>query len=1055
MGSEISRFLLHLHHAPEEPVALWVQQVDAEGRTTPLTDFHDLFAADPDLFAPIHTWIRSPLRHLVRREQGTVRSHAIRGAQVATLADAFRNRIRDLGKRSHTREIHSEENLDAMLDELAATGTRLALAPRIFASPSLLTFLHLDALARRIVSTRRVVPTLTSTQFGALAIWRPAPGTIAADGIRIPTAHQPRALCLTLIDAHARREFGRARHRRAHEGALVRAEELEALDPRGAQLLDALGPEDAGLTLSPHEQRRLAATLTRYVDSGLTGALLKDREPHLVVRVREGGLMPDGSDWMIEVCLRESGGAVHPLDDLVAVGDLAPSAALSHMVRVRTHAPTLSSLEPSGQAWRVSTGQASAFLGADAFELEQAGIAVLMPREWAKKPVSLRAQVRVEEEPHAPGEGERASGSGVGRAIGSFEFRLAIGEVELSEEEAQKLIEEQSELVKLRGQWVRVDASTLRAAENFLAAFAKAERASTDPASRALIQKRLLTGRRASAEEFRSLLREAHSAMGVVEITASGDGAGAGSGREFLFGAHTPLPRLPHPQTLKAHLRPYQQRGLDWLTFLDTHALGGILADDMGLGKTMQVLALLLREREDPQGLGWGQGFGGPTLLVCPMSVLGSWQREAAKFAPGLRVYVHHGPDRAHFAHLKDAVGSADLVITTYALVVRDHEELCEIPFHRVIFDEAQHVKNADTHVSQAARTLAPGRRLALTGTPVENDLTDLHSIMQVTNPGLLPRSEKEFREKFATPIADGDEHTAAQLSALIRPYVLRRVKTDRSIITDLPDKREERTFVNITPEQAALYQALVEQMNEELANEGEKSGTAAQPGTAAPPGFKKRAIIAATLMRMKQVLGHPAHYLADGSGILDDNGEHRSGKLERVDDLLSAIITSGEKALIFTQFTNFAPTMIAHWEQQFGITVPFLHGGIHKAHRDAMVHEFQHSPHSPGAMLLSLRAGGTGITLTAANHVIHLDRWWNPAVENQATDRAFRIGQKRNVQVHKLISIGTIEEQIDRVLTDKDMVARTTIRQGEAWLAELSPEQLRDMFTLRTGETE
>lgn len=383
----------------------------------------------------------------------------------------------------------------------------------------------------------------------------------------------------------------------------------------------------------------------------------------------------------------------------------------------------------------------------------------------------------------------------------------------------------------------------------------------------------------------------------------------------------------------------------------------------------------------------------------------------------------------------------SDVVLTTYALVSRDLKLLGSVPWHRVILDEAQHVKNAETAVARAVRALPEGRRLALTGTPVENDLSDLHSIMRITNPGVLPDSEAEFTRQFATPISEGDEAAHALLMHLTRPFILRRVKTDTSIISDLPTKREERTFVTITPEQAGLYQGLVEDMQEQLA---------ATDGS----DLMRRAIVSGTLMKMKQVLGHPAHFLQDGSSLLTEDGEHRSGKLERVDDLLGDIVARGEKALIFTQFTSFAPQLIEHWERTFSISVPFLHGGITKAERDAMVHDFQNSPTTPGAMLLSLRAGGTGITLTAANHVIHLDRWWNPAVENQATDRAFRIGQRRNVEVHKLIALGTIDEAIDATLQSKRDLADLTVTSGEQWLASLNDDALLDAFTLRPGAT-
>lgn len=1082
------RFILHLHHRDGEAVALWGQKVDDAGRARSVESFVECLEGDPDLFSPAPVWMARPMRHRARLSDGrSPRAFELTGVRLASVVAALRQRIEELGQRSASRPTDSEADLDALIVSLAEQGQRLALSSTVIADPSVLRVLRVDIAARGLVAQRQVVPTFAPAQFGATAMWSLAPG---ADGPGPGTlSRSDRAMCTVLVDARARVEFGRAREERERAGALVASESLEALDQVGAALVEALGPENAGIALEPHVRRRLTALVERYVNSGLTGVLLKDREPRLAVRVREPvasteaqsgeGEAAARATWLVEVCLKEASGTVHPLADLVRATDVSVADALQSTVRVRTHAATLSSVPPSasGYAWELSTREVSAFLSADALALEGAGIDVLMPREWAKKSVQVRAQVEAETEAGAATE---KRGTGMSQAIGNFRFRVAIGDVELTEEEAEALLEEQAELVKLRGEWVRVDSATLKAAETFLTAFAQAESITGDPNLRRAItasrmqrgswgstargadggekhtdsEPDLLSSRRVGANEFQELLRTPGLGPLDVDISAASPETPTeeSTGLEALFGAKVDLPKLPPPSGLRATLRPYQQRGLDWLTFLDAHGRGGILADDMGLGKTMQVLALLVREREDPRGLGWGTRVGGPTLLVCPMSVLGSWQREAATFAPNLTVHVHHGGERLRGERLRRVVSGSDLIITTYALVVRDAEALGSIDFHRVILDEAQHVKNADTLVSQAVRALPQGRRLALTGTPVENDLTDLHSIMQVTNPGLLPESEREFKERFATPIGEGDEEAQAALTRLIEPYVLRRVKTDRAIITDLPEKREERAFVNITPEQAALYQALVDDMQEQLAASPTtpKSGGSEQAGGQA--GFKKRSIVASTLMKMKQVLGHPAHFLADGSPILD-GGEHRSGKMERIDDLLSAIVANNEKALIFTQFTNFAPAMLAHWERTFGIDLPFLHGGVSKPERDAMVRDFQNSPGRPGAMLLSLRAGGTGITLTAANHVIHLDRWWNPAVENQATDRAFRIGQKRSVEVHKLVSIGTIEEAIDSVLTEKNELAQATIRSGESWLAELDDDALASMFALRGQE--
>lgn len=463
---------------------------------------------------------------------------------------------------------------------------------------------------------------------------------------------------------------------------------------------------------------------------------------------------------------------------------------------------------------------------------------------------------------------------------------------------------------------------------------------------------------------------------------------------------------------------------------LDQLGLGGILADDMGLGKTMQVLALLCREREEARVSG---ARIGPTLLVCPMSVVGSWQREAATFAPHLAVHVHHGGDRIRDHSFLEGVADTDLVLTTYALMARDLPILQQVDWHRVVLDEAQHIKNPQTAVARAARALPDGRRLLLTGTPVENRLADLHSLMAVANPGILGNAA-QFQERIADPIEkDGDEAAASRLAQLTSPFLLRRVKTDRSIIADLPEKTEIAQRVNLTPEQAGLYEALVAEMLAQL--------------DGATPN-QRRGVVVSTLTKLKQVSNHPAHYLQDGSGILR-HGAHRSGKLERVDDILASAFERGEKVLLFTQFTSFARMLLPYWEEKFSMVFPFLHGGVPKPERDAMVAEFQATPDRPGAMILSLRAGGTGLTLTAANHVIHLDRWWNPAVENQATDRAFRIGQRKDVLVSKMVSAGTIEERIDAVLAEKKELADLAVGSGEGWIASLGDDQLAELLTL------
>ena len=482
------------------------------------------------------------------------------------------------------------------------------------------------------------------------------------------------------------------------------------------------------------------------------------------------------------------------------------------------------------------------------------------------------------------------------------------------------------------------------------------------------------------------------------------------------------------PVGFAGELRPYQLRGVAWMALLERTGLGACLADDMGLGKTAMVLALVLDEMKSG-GRGTSAGPApGPTLVVCPTSVVGNWEREAEKFVPELKVAVHHGVRRAREGGFSKKVAGADLVITSYSLLDRDRPVLESMQWSRLVLDEAQNIKNPEAKQTRAVRSLKAPRRLALTGTPVENHLGELWSIMEVLNPGLLG-SASAFREHFALPIERYHEEDAAErLRALTRPFVLRRLKTDRSVITDLPEKLEMKVLCNLTREQATLYRAVVDEMLRRI-DEAE--------------GMERRGLVLSTMLRLKQVCNHPAHYLGDGSTLTG-----RSGKLERTVAILEEVVEVDERALVFTQFAEMGSMLRSHLQQRLGCQTGFLHGGVPRRQRDAMVERFQ-SGEGVQVMVLSLKAGGTGLNLTAANHVVHFDRWWNPAVENQATDRAFRIGQHRNVQVRTLICAGTLEDRIDQMIEAKRELAERIVGSGEAWLTELSTAELSEVFRL------
>ncbi|MEX1163935.1 MAG: DEAD/DEAH box helicase [Nitriliruptor sp.] len=483
---------------------------------------------------------------------------------------------------------------------------------------------------------------------------------------------------------------------------------------------------------------------------------------------------------------------------------------------------------------------------------------------------------------------------------------------------------------------------------------------------------------------------------------------------------------LTTPAGLDGQLRPYQERGLAWLAFLDAVGLGGCLADDMGLGKSVQLLALLVHERTAITRR--SKRWPAPTLLVCPMSIVGNWEREAARFAPSLRVLVHHGTDRVKGEEFAEQARRADLVLTTYALAARDHEDLAATGWRRIVLDEAQNIKNPAARQTRAIRALDAPSRLALTGTPVENRLSGLWSIMDFCNPGLLG-SQKAFRERFAVPIEKlHDDEAAARLRRITQPFVLRRKKSDTSIITDLPDKLEFDESCRLTREQGSLYAGVVEDMLQRIEE---------------TDGIERRGLVLQTMLRLKQVCNHPAHLLGDGSRL-----PGRSGKLDRLDEVVDEVLASGEKVLVFTQFARWGSRLQAHLRERLGRDVLYLHGGVSKLERDRMVATFQ-ADGGPQVFILSLKAGGVGLNLTAANHVVHYDRWWNPAVEDQATDRAFRIGQQRDVVVRKLVCAGTLEERIATLIERKKDLAERVVGTGEGWLTELSTDELRQVIAL------
>jgi SNF2 family DNA or RNA helicase len=410
------------------------------------------------------------------------------------------------------------------------------------------------------------------------------------------------------------------------------------------------------------------------------------------------------------------------------------------------------------------------------------------------------------------------------------------------------------------------------------------------------------------------------------------------------------------------------------------------------------------------------------------MSVVGNWQREIERFAPSLHTMVHHGLHRRRDHTFAEEAADNDTVVTTYALAHRDRAQLRTVAWERIVLDEAQNLKNPVTLQARAVRSLRANTRVALTGTPLENRLSELWSILDTLNPGYLG-TRAEFRRRYSIPIErNRDPNRREGLRRLVQPFLLRRLKTDPDVIRDLPEKLEMVVYCNLTREQAALYQAVLDEMLGAV----ERSS-----------GIARRGLILAVLTRLKQVCNHPSHYLRDGGPI-----EGRSGKTARLAEMMEEVLAVGERALIFTQFTEMGHILRAFLAERLRTEVMFLHGGTPKMERDRMVERFS-APDGPRVFLLSLRAGGTGLNLTPATHVFHFDRWWNPAVEDQATDRAFRIGQTRRVQVHKYVCVGTLEERIDKMIRDKRELANLVVGAGEDWLTELDTGQLRDVLRL------
>ncbi len=662
----------------------------------------------------------------------------------------------------------------------------------------------------------------------------------------------------------------------------------------------------------------------------------------------------------------------------------------------------------------LSTNQAYEFLREIRPVLVEQGFGVEAPGWWESPVGRLGARLRIEsgaQEPEAGAGGAAGSSVGLTTLVG-YHWEIAIGETTLTLHEFERFASRSSPLVRVGGQWVEIRPEDVQSAIRFIRENPGGEMALSDAMRMAYATDQAQTG------------------VPVVGMEASGWVARLLGGSDT---ARVELPVLTTPVGFHGTLRPYQERGFSWLWFLQRFGLGACLADDMGLGKTIQLLALLLFEREEGERTGEAVD---PTLLVVPMSVVGNWMHESKRFAPSLKVLVHHGVERLTGDALVDEAEASDVIVTTYALAHRDRETLGRIRWGRVVLDEAQFIKNPAAKQAQAVRAIEAPRRVALTGTPVENRLSELWSIMDFLNPGFLG-TIGSFRKKFAAPIERyHDQAKSDRLKSLVQPFILRRVKTDPNVAADLPEKLESKEYCHLTSEQAQLYESCVKRMLSDI-DQSE--------------GIQRRGVVLAALIRLKQICNHPSQMLKDHEPTSRRPADpRRSGKCIRLLEQLDEALSEGDRALVFTQFRQMGHLLASILRHELGREILFLHGGTPQGARQSMVEKFQSGESDAPVLILSLKAGGVGLNLTAATHVFHYDRWWNPAVENQATDRAYRIGQTRTVQVHKYVVRGTLEERIDEMIESKMELAENIIGSGERWLTELDSDQLKDILTLR-----
>ncbi len=793
----------------------------------------------------------------------------------------------------------------------------------------------------------------------------------------------------------------------------------EGLDPLLEAWQEGLSSHDGKLQLDEEDQERLAIASHHWRET-VAGKVAPARACLELFTPPEGEELWElrfGLQAEADPSLRVPAGIVWGAGDgNLALGEIQleqPGALLLEGL-----GRALLAFEPIERGLDAATPEAMQLTPAEAFvlvrtaasRLRDVGVGVVLPPSLSGGLASRLGLAITAELP------EKSRGFTLGETL-EWRWEFMIGGVTLNLRDLEKLAAKRSPLVQHKGAWIELRPLDLKNAEKFCAAEPPF---SLDDALR-------ITGN--EGETLQRLPVHAFTAGPRLQAVL-----------EQYHQQKAPDP-LPAPPGFAGQLRPYQERGLGWLAFLHRFDQGACLADDMGLGKTIQLLAFL-------QHLKAEQELKRPVLLVAPTSVLTNWKREAAAFTPDLVVNEHYGPRRPNSPDaIKKALKGVDLVLTTYGLLQRDSELLEAIDWQGMVIDEAQAIKNHNAKQSMAARDLGrPGRgskcgprfRIALTGTPVENRVSELWALMDFLNPKVLG-DEPFFRQRYRLPIERyGDMSSLRDLKSRVSPFILRRLKTDKSIISDLPEKVELSEWVGLAPEQKKLYNKTVEESLDAIAR--------------APLGQKHGQVLA-LLTKLKQICNHPALALKQdpdpADAVFFKDFAARSAKVQRLEEILEEVIEAGDRALLFTQFAEWGHLLKAHLEQKWKQPVPFLYGNTSKAERQAMVDRFQDDPRGPQLFLLSLKAGGVGLNLTRASHVFHIDRWWNPAVENQATDRAYRIGQQNRVMVHKFITSGSVEERIDRMIKEKSKLAEDIVGSGEDWLGGMDVRQLKDLVTL------